>query len=483
MNHNNKNKNEGKSYSAYSRKSLWQIGKGKSWKWLQSFSHSQLFVSSFVLLILLGSFLFKTLPNLYVSGEMSWLDALFTSTSAICVTGLIVVDTAQYFTFWGQLLLLVLIQFGGLGMLTFASLIILAFGKKLSVKQETIYQSFASSALKIEPHKLVYKIIIFSFSIEFVGACCLYIIWLPEMGWRGALWPSIFHSVSAFCNAGFSVFSNSLEYSSSNSGILLVCSLLIICGGLGFFTLQEVSSWMNNLFKKAGNSSRLSLQSKIVLVTSLFLIIIGSFCFAFLEWNGVFADMSIRHKVLNSFFMSVSSRTAGFNSVLYSEASDATNFLNIILMMIGGSPGSTAGGVKTTTLFIVLLLAWSRLRGDSEPAFASRSLPAETVSRAVGLLVIASVIVTISVFLLCITESELSPQRPFLVLLFEAVSAFNTVGLSLGMTSDFSSSGKIILILLMFLGRVGPLGLAAAIFVRSRKCESYRYAYEDVVVG
>lgn len=477
---NNKNSNGDKPYNAYSRYSLWQTGKGK---WLKSFSHSQLFVSSFVFLIIIGSVLFKILPNLYTSSEMSWLDALFTSTSAICVTGLIVVDTAQHFTFWGQLLLLVLIQLGGLGMLTFTSLIILAFGKKLSVKQETIYQSFASSALKIEPYKLVYKIIIFSFAIEMIGACFLYVTWLPKMGWQGALWPSIFHSVSAFCNAGFSIFSTSLESSSSNSGILITCSALIICGGLGFFTLQELSSWLSCLFRKSNRSMMLSLQSKIVLVTSFFLIIFAAFSFALLEWNGVFADMTVRHKVLNSFFMSVSSRTAGFNSVLYSDASDATNFLNIILMMIGGSPGSTAGGVKTTTLFIVLLLAWSRLRGDSEPAFASRTLPAETVSRAVGLLVIASVIVTISVFFLCITESAVSPQRSFLVLLFEAVSAFNTVGLSIGTTSDFSSAGKIILILLMFLGRVGPLGLAAALFVRSRKCEAYRYAYEDVVVG
>lgn len=444
-------------------------------------SHSQIFSASFILMILLGAFSLNSLPNLYVGDGLSFIDALFTATSAVCVTGLIVVDTATYFTFWGQLLILVLIQIGGLGMLSFTSLIILALGRRLSLKEESIYQSFAGDASRVDPYKLIYRIFIFTFVIEAIGAFCLYLFWYRDFPFTEAIWLSVFHSISAFCNAGFSVFSDSLVSSSLNAGIILTCSGLVVLGGIGFFTIEEVVRIPSNF--KNSKIRKISLQTKIVLFTSFILLLVGTVLFSLLEWNGVFRGMSFYDKVLNAFFMSVTSRTAGYNSVDYAQLSDASNFLNIILMTIGGSPGSAAGGIKTTTFFLVFLLAWSRIRGEQEPSFRARSIPTETINRAVGLLVIASLVISMSVFLMCIFESSRGIGNNFLVIFFEVVSAFNTVGLSLGGTADLTISSKILLIVLMILGRVGPLTFAAALFFKSRVKNKFRYAYEDVVVG
>jgi trk system potassium uptake protein len=438
-----------------------------------------MFAGSFVLLIILGGILFKLLPGLYVDEGMSWLDAFFTATSAICVTGLIVVDTATYFTFWGQLLVLVLIQIGGLGMLTFTSLIILALGRRLSLREESLYQSFAGDVSRVDPYRLVYKIVTFTFIIESIGAILLFVFWYQEYPYQEAVWLSIFHSVSAFCNAGFSVFSDSLMSAADNSGILLTCGLLILLGGIGFFTIEEIT---RDIFLRQGKKN-VSLQTRIVLFTSSVLIVFGTLLFGALEWSGALNNMSLVDKCINALFMSITCRTAGFNSVEYSQVSDASNFLTIILMMIGGSPGSAAGGIKTTTFFLIFLLAWSRIKGEQEPSFRARSLPAETINRAVGLLVVASLIVTASVFLLCILESTDEAGKSFLIVFFEVVSAFNTVGLSIGATSDLSASGKMLLIFLMLLGRVGPLTFAAALFFRTRTKNKFRYAYENVVVG
>jgi trk system potassium uptake protein len=448
---------------------------------LQNFTHTQMFAGSFLFLIFGGTLLLKTLPGLYVHEELSWLDALFTSTSAICVTGLIVADTATYFTFWGQLLILVLIQVGGLGMLTFTSLIIVALGKRLSLREESLYQSFAGDVSKVSPYLLIRKIVLFTFIIETVGAFFLFLFFYNGNDFTNTVWNAIFHSVSAFCNAGFSIFSDSLFSSNTNKGVLLTCSVLIIFGGIGFFTMDEL--YRSYSFKPKGSKYLLTLQTRIVLYTSMGLLLSGAILYALLEWNGVLGSLSILDRMVNAFFMSTTSRTAGFNSIPYADSSDASSFLTIILMMIGGSPGSTAGGIKTTTVFLIFLLAWSRIKGDKEPVFRARSIPSETINRAVGLLVVASIMVTSAVFLLCITESAGRGGMPFLVILFEVVSAFNTVGLSIGATSDFSSFGKLILIVLMVLGRVGLLTFAAAILLKARANNKFRYAYEDIVVG
>lgn len=464
---------------------FWETGRRRRSPW-RALSAPQLFVGSFLLLVLLGTLGLRLLPGLYTGERLGWLDALFTATSAVCVTGLIVVDTAVHFTFWGQAFLLLLIQLGGLGIITFTSLIILVLGRRLSLRQ----QSLSATSLEVAPHvdtgRLARDVVLFTLVIEAVGFVVLYALWAPRFGWGGALWPSLFHSISAFCNAGFSTFSDSLIGFQSAPLTLLAISALVVLGGIGFLTLEELH--LERQARKAGRSFRLSLHSRIVLATTAFLLLAGWAGFTYFEWGLTLGRLPWWDRLVNGWFLSVTPRTAGFNNILYHEASDATNFLTILLMFIGGSPGATAGGLKTTTFALVGLLAWSRFRGHEVTSLWGRSVPEETIQRAVGLWVVAFALVTLSIFLY--TASELSGVAHaeggglFLQYMFEAVSAFNTVGLSMGVTAGLSEPGKWITVFLMFLGRVGPLTFAAALALRApTPAGEFRYAYEDVVVG
>jgi len=441
----------------------------------------QLFVASFAVLIVLGTLGLKFLPGLYTGEPLNWLDALFTSTSAVCVTGLIVVDTATYFTVRGQAFLLLLIQLGGLGMLAFTSLIIVALGRRLSLRQEALATGARDVAPHVDPRRLTFAIMRFTFVLEALGAAALYVLWAPRFGWRGAAWPAIFHSVSAFCNAGFSTFSDSLIGFQQAPLSLGVVMLLIVTGGLGFLTLEE--GYLRYYAGRTEQIFRISLHSRLVILATTALLLLGWLLYALFEWNATLKPLPVGHRVWNALFMSVTSRTAGFNTIDYARATDSTNFLTILLMMVGGSPGSTAGGIKTTTFALIGLLAWSRLRGRETTSFWSRSIRDETSDRAVGLFVIAFAIVTTGIFLLTAAELARPDNGRFLIRMFEAVSAFNTVGLSMGMTPELTVSGRWIVILLMFFGRVGPLTLAAALTIRRSGEIGFRYAYEDVVVG
>jgi len=452
----------------------------------QRLSPPQLFVGSFLLLILLGTLGFKMLPGLYTGEPLSWLDALFTATSAVCVTGLIVVDTATYFTLAGQAFILLLIQFGGLGIITFTTVIIVMFGRRLSLRHEVLTTGMAEVIPHVDYQHLVRNVILFTVAFEVAGAVLLYGLWIPRMGWTEAAWPALFHSISAFCNAGFSVFSDSLMGFQRAPLVQLVVMVLIVIGGIGFLTLEELY-----LLRKAQHEKHrfnLSLHSRIVLVTTTVLLLVGWVSFTLFEWDVTMKAMPAWAKVLNGLFASVTARTAGFNTIDYGQATDSTSFLTIILMFIGGSPGSTAGGLKTTTVALIGLLAWSRMRGRGITSLWGRSVPQETVQRAVGLFVVATALVSLSIFIFTTTEiaAELQARVPrsFLKYMFEAFSAFNTVGLSMGVTADLSNIGRWTTIFLMFLGRVGPLTFAAALARRQRKpIGGFRYAYEDVVVG
>jgi trk system potassium uptake protein TrkH len=461
--------------------SKWEIERGQWRSFWQRVSPPQLFVGSFALLIALGTIGLKTLPGLYTGQPLTWLEALFTTTSAVCVTGLIVVDTATFFTFWGQAYILLLIQLGGLGMLAFASLIILALGRRLSLRQESLYTDSCDVAPHVEPRRLARDIVLFTLAIEAIGALLLYGLWIPRLGWRGAIWPAIFHSVSAFCNAGFSTFSDSLISFQQSPLSLIVVMLLIVIGGLGFLTLEEAYLWCSPLPKKS--PPRVSLHSRIALATTAVLIVVGWVLFTIFEWNHTLAELPYFHRLVNGMFLSITPRTAGFNTINYGKATESTNFLTILLMMIGGSPGSTAGGVKTTTFAVIGLLAWSRLKGYETTMFWRRSIREETAERAVGLFVLAFGLVTAAVFVLTTTERRGMPAGSFLGWMFEAVSAFCTVGLTMGVTPDLSTVGRVTTILLMFLGRVGPLTLAAILVIRRSAASKFRYAYEEVVVG
>jgi trk system potassium uptake protein TrkH len=447
---------------------------------------AQLFITSFLLLIFLGTAGFKLLPGLYAdpAKELSLLDALFTATSAVCITGLIIVDTATYFTFAGQLYLLILIQLGGLSMIALTSLVIIAIGNRLSLRHESLMLGNADSTTVVNRRRLIRDIAMFTFIIEGLGAVCLYPFFIPHHGWRDAIWHAIFHSISAFCNAGFSTFSTSLMDYQSHPAVQVIIMILIVLGSLGFLTLEELYSYREN--RKVKERFRLSLHSRIVISTSAILIVLPIPLFAFFEWSNAFKDLSWWSGILNATFLSVTTRSGGFNTIDYAAATESTNFLSILLMTIGGSPGSTAGGLKTTTIALMALLAWSRFRGREVVSVGARSVREETIQRAVGIFVVSFGMVTAAIFVITATERSVPTPNPdiFLAHMFETVSAFNTVGLSMGVTPNLTPMGKLTTVCLMFLGRVGPLTLAAALAKRqATPAGEFRYAYEEVVVG
>lgn len=468
--------------------SLWQIHIPWTTALLQRFSADQLFVSSFLLLILTGTLGLKLLPGMYTGAPLSWLDALFTITSAVCVTGLVVVDTATWFTFWGQVWIMLFIQLGGLSIIAFTSLIILAFGQRLSLRQESLVSSMTDLNPQIDHRQLAKDVVRFTLVIEGIGAVLLWLCWGHRLGWGEAAWHAVFHAISAFCNAGFSTFTPNLIAYQQAPLTLLVIMLLIVSGGIGFLTLEEFADrYRRKNSTLPGRFWRMSLHSRVVLTTTAVLIFGGAVFCTFFEWNLTFDHLPWYHKLMNGLFMSVTARTAGFNTIDYGQASAAGTFFTILLMFIGGSPGSTAGGIKTTNAALIVLAAWSRLKGDTYVNVGGRSIPETTIQRAIGLTVIAFTLVTAGIFLLTMSESSgvthAAAQTSFLETMFETVSAFATVGLSMGITASLSGIGKGTLILLMFLGRVGPLVFAAALARRQAGASMFRFAYEEVAIG
>lgn len=447
-------------------------------------SAPQMFVGSFAALIGVGTLGLKGLPGLYTGAELGWLDAFFTATSAVCVTGLVVVDTATYFTTAGQAFLLALIQLGGLGIITFTTLIILSLGRRLSLRQEILAGGIVDIATEIDRRRLARDIVRFTALFEAVGAVVLYALWVPRFGWRGAIWPALFHSISAFCNAGFSTFSDSLAGFQRAPLTLIVVGALIVAGGLGFLVLAESASWWKAA--RRGRRFRISLHSQIVLGTTAILVVAGWIGFGLLEWSWSLYGLPVGAKLANALFAGVAPRTAGFYTIDYTQTVVGTGFLTIIFMFIGGSPGSTAGGLKTTTIALIGLLAWNRFRRREVVSVLGRSIPDETVQRAVGLFVFVLGLVSGAVLFFAIREigAVHGLRGEFLMYVFEAASAFNTVGLSLGVTSILSPSAEWVTIVLMYLGRVGPLSFAAAIALpEPTPTGEFRYAYDDVVVG
>lgn len=463
----------------------WDVPTGRSIAWWKKLTPPQLFVGSFAGLVLLGTVGLNQIPSFYVSGQpLTVLDAAFTATSAVCVTGLTVVDTATHFTFAGQLFLLTLIQLGGLGMLSLTSLIIVALGRRLSLRSESLTVRGARECVpEIDVRALTLDIVRFTLVFEILGAVGLWLLWSPKLGLGAAIWPAVFHSVSAFCNAGFSTNSQSLiDWQSSPLSLVLIGGLIVV-GGLGFLTMEEVYT---KLWLKRGNlkiNRRLSVHCRMVLGVTLLLILMGWGIFAILEWRGVLAHLPWHERLANALFMSITARTAGFNSIDYATACDSTNFVTMIFMMIGGSPGSTAGGLKTTTVAIIGLVAWSKWRGYETTVLANRSIREDTIQRAIGLLAVSGGIVALGTMLLLFSESQTSVDNGFLKYSFEAVSAVNTVGLSLGVTPNLNSFSKGLLAFLMFFGRVGPLTLVAAFVIQRPTLRGFRLAYEDVDIG
>lgn len=444
---------------------------------------TQVIVLSFGGAILFGAGLLAS-GSASTAEPVAFVDALFTSTSAVCVTGLTVVDTGTRFTLFGQLVILALIQLGGLGIMTYSSVFLLVTGRRLSFRGQLVVEETLGRKARSPLDRLILDVLVYTLAIEAVGAGLLTLAFSHRLGWGEGLYNGVFHSVSAFCNAGFSLFSSNLTGYRGSWVVNLTVIALIIFGGLGFAVMGDVME--GAAARRAGRPLSLQLHTKVVLATSAALIAAGASGVYLFEANNALAGLPWHEKVLACLFQSVTPRTAGFNTLDYGTLTASTLFFTILLMFIGASPGSTGGGVKTSTFAVMLAVFRSRLLARSRASLFRRSLPEQTVSRSVAIVTVSFVLVTLVTFLLLGTEVGEQPHREgamsFLEVMFESVSAFGTVGLSTGVTARLSTFGKLVLTGLMFVGRVGPLTLAMAVGRKAEKAH-FQFAEENVVVG
>ncbi|MBG0778048.1 MAG: ATPase [Desulfovibrionaceae bacterium] len=442
-------------------------------------------VASFLLLVLLGALLLM-LPEATVSGSIPFIDALFTSTSAVCVTGLVVVDTGSYFTPLGQTIIMALIQVGGLGVMTISVALFRFLGRGVSFRQRMLMQSVYTHTPRQDILVFVKSILVFTAFAEGLGAALLFFRWSGEFPLDKALFLAVFHSVSAFCNAGFALFSDSLvRYGDDALLNLTVCGLIVV-GGIGFPVLHDLLRWARGAHAE-GRRPRLTLQTKAVLATTAILTFGGAAVFWILEHHHAFVGMPKGEAALISLFQSVTARTAGFNTIDLGRLSDATVTLVLFLMFFGASPGSCGGGVKTTTLAVLAAYAWSRVRRNRHVTLFKRRVPTDTVNRSITLTLIAVGLIGAALYMILAGNAVQGTLRStvpnhFLVHLFEAVSAFGTVGLSLGGTALLTLWGKCWIILLMLVGRVGVLSFAYVI-VGGEATRGLEYAQENIMIG
>jgi trk system potassium uptake protein TrkH len=454
-----------------------------------------LFVASFLLLIALGTFGLMTIPGLQAGPELGFLDSLFTMTSAVCVTGLIVVDTATHFTTLGKLWLVLFIQLGGIGLITLTSLLIGVLGQRLSLRSEMLSMAPTRREDRLEVWQIALKVTRFSLIAEGVGALALFLLWLPRFPVDEALGHAAFHTISAYCNAGFSTFSDSLIGFADSPFTLFVISALVIIGGLGYLTFEELVRWWKTArarrqgvrIRLAG-VHRLSSHTWAVIVTTSALLLGGWILFAIFEWSDTLANMSVIDRLSNAWFMSVTPRTAGFNTVDYAHIGNDSAALTMMLMFVGGSPGSTAGGIKTSTLAVLVALGLSRMRGRRFVGLKHRAIPPGTIERTIAIILLAMLVLTASFFALSAVQSigltASESRERFLPIVFETVSAFSTVGLSMGETAQLRGPSELVVIALMFIGRVGLLSFFTALTLRRSQPPAYlRPAQEDVIVG
>ncbi|MGD8370978.1 MAG: TrkH family potassium uptake protein [Syntrophobacterales bacterium] len=441
-------------------------------------------ILSFAGLILLGTLLLM-LPVAANGPALAPVDALFTATSATCVTGLVVVDTGTRLSLFGQWVVLVLIQCGGLGIMTFSTVLILVMTGRFSFMQRSVIQDTFTHGPDTGLASLVRHVVLFTLLMELAGAALLFLRF-SEMYHPGrALYFAIFHSVSAFCNAGFCLYAKSFMDFSGDPLVSFTVAFLIIFGGMGFLVHLELKRL---LFKRdqARRTRRLSVHSKLVLILSIVLLTGGTVGFLFSEWKHSMAGLSVPAKFMAAFFQSVTARTAGFNTLDFGKMANVTLLFTIPLMFIGAGSGSTGGGIKINTLGVLFALSRSRLRGEEGTSIFRRSLAPETVGRAISVFVVAIVLIYAATMALTVSELGTTIHEEsrglFLKLLFEVVSAFGTVGLSVGVTPQLSSIGKLILVLVMFAGRLGPLSIAVALTGKEPRSR-FQYAEENVMIG
>lgn len=436
---------------------------------------------SFVFLILTGGGLLM-LPEMTVKG-ISLLDAMFTSTSACCVTGLVVVDTATCFTLKGKSIIMLLIQIGGLNIISFATLFATFYKNSTGVRMQSLIKDMVSSDQLSNTKSLIQRVFLFSMFIELIGAILLFITWPVEAKFHGLgekIYFSVFHSVSAFNNAGFALFTDNLYDIAVRHAynLQLVISALIFLGGIGFVVLEDIFGFKALMERRRMRWKKYNFHTRIALNTSFILIIAGAVVFFLVETRNTISGYGLYGSVVSSIFQSVSCRTAGFNSVNFATLSTPVLIFMIFLMFIGASPGSTGGGIKTTTFSVILRSAISTIRGKKNVEISKHTISSDTIGKAYSIALFSLSLIFISTFFLSITE----PNTDFLKLLFEEISAFGTVGLSTGITSSLSEAGKLIIILTMYIGRIGTLTLALALTKRIVYTK-YRYAQVNVLIG
>jgi trk system potassium uptake protein TrkH len=433
----------------------------------------------FFLLIMTGA-LVLTLPISSGERDIRFVDALFTSTSAVCVTGLTTVDTGRDYSFFGQVVILILIQLGGLGVMTFASALLLTIGTRLAFRERYGLSQTLASDTGVPTMSLLRAVLAATLGIELMGAIVLFVRFRTELPLGEAVFASIFHSVSAFCNAGFSIFSNNLEGHRTDVAVLLTIGALIVSGGLGFVVMREI------VMKFRVHHTRISLHSKLCITVTLILIFGGAAAIYAVDRTHAFASDSVAVGITNALFQSITSRTAGFNSVPQASLTDLSILVTLILMFIGGCPGSTAGGVKTTTMAVVALLVYRRFRGWRAVTAFRSSISPDSIAGALTVLLLAILILAIGLVAFLTVQTPPGTYRVvhgwIMESLFELVSAFGTVGLSMGMTPYLETSGKLVLIALMYTGRVGLLTLAL-VLARPTRPGEVAYLEEEVMVG
>ncbi|MCI9386823.1 MAG: TrkH family potassium uptake protein [Lachnospiraceae bacterium] len=444
-------------------------------KSIEKKSTTRLIASGFALIILMGALLL-TLPVSNRSGQGNFLNSLFTATSATCVTGLVVADTYQNWTTFGQVVILCLIQVGGLGFLTLGAFISVLLKKRIGLHQrEQLHESV--NTLEIAGVvRLVKKIVVGTLVIEFSGAVLLAFRFIPRFGMARGIYFSVFHAISAFCNGGFDLMGVNEEYSSlvafeGDVVVNLVIVTLILVGGIGFIVWDDV-------IRNKWHFRKYLLHSKIVLATTLILTIVGTILFLFTENQASFAGMSPLEKLLGALFSSVTPRTAGFNTVDTAALSNAGKIITIVMMFIGGSPGSTAGGVKTTSIVVLLFYAGAMVLNREDINLFGRRLTEDVVKKANAVVIINFSLAIIAAVIIMI----LQPLLNFEDVIFEVLSAIGTVGMTTGVTRSMCAVSRIVLIVLMYCGRLGSLSFAL-IFAQKKTSASVRQPQEKIIVG
>jgi trk system potassium uptake protein TrkH len=436
---------------------------------------AQLIVVSFAAAIAVGTALLR-LPAAHAPGvPIGWIDALFTATSAVCITGLAVVDTGRDWSPLGQFVILLLIQVGGLGILTVGTLVALLTGRRLGFRDRLNLQRQLNALQVGGVVRLVRSIVLVVLTVEISGALLLYVRFAGIEGWARGAWQAVFHSVSGFNNAGFSLYPDNLERFVGDPLVNLVIMALVILGGLGFGVVIDLLARY-----RQRRRAPLTLHTKLALTATAWLIGVGSVVLLALEWAdpATLGGLPWPTRGMAALFQAIAARTAGFNTVSYADMSDASLLFTALLMFIGGNPGSTAGGVKTVTFVVLVGSAWSISRGRGELRLFNRRIPLDIAVRAGVITLASAMVVAVAVILLALTDAE----RGMLPLIFEVFSAFGTVGLSTGITPELSTPGRLIVVALMFIGRLGPLTMALALVERPPS-ERIEYPAEEVVVG